>query len=507
MISIYPRELYPEEPAVYRTIIADNPTLLITWWATGCSLFIILTRCAGRYVRTMRLFRDDWWILLSIIPLVLRLSFAHIVLKYGTNNTQTDLLSDEDIRKREIGSGIVLAARVFFVVYIWVQKFCITEFYKRLTTQFWRGVYDVGLKVVRWGLLITGVAAVISVFVECQPFDHYWQVKPDPGPKCRNGAVPLLVTGSLDIFTDVILVIFPIPAIIYSKMPNKRKGQLISLFSLSLIVVGVVCGRIPATMERNYSQPFRTLMASLEILAATFASNALVLSSFLRDKGPKRPKFKSHSEVGDSRIGRSINTRTRSEAGAAYWGSDEDLVRDTGFGHEMEGGPMSSDVDRQPSDASSKPIARPVFNRHFSAYSDRTRAAAPTPTQPLSAPPIHSTSTNVRSSNWGFPLQNGLALNTNGIAVTTIETRYSPVTAEAPGQAFEMSPVAGPKGSGNNSSGSLERRTSIGGGRIVTISAGNGSSNNNTARLGTGNSAEGPVNTSINFNDVGGLLK
>lgn len=169
---------------------------------------------------------------------------------------------------------------------------------------------------------------------------------PDPGPKCRNGVIPLLVTGSLDIFTDVILVIFPIPAILYSKMPNKRKGQLIALFSLSLLVVAVVCGRIPATMDRDYLQPFRTLMASLEILAATFASNALVLSSFLRDKGPKRPKFKSHSEQGDSRIGRSIagrsiTARNRSEAGAAYWGSDEDLVRDTGFGHELENQPTT----------------------------------------------------------------------------------------------------------------------------------------------------------------------
>ncbi|KAK6352156.1 hypothetical protein TWF730_008988 [Orbilia blumenaviensis] len=168
------RQLYREDndPAPYRTILADNPTLLITWWATGCSLFIILARCFGRYVRTMRLFRDDQWMLLSIIPLLVRLSLAHVVLKYGTNNTQPDLLNEEEIRRREVGSQVVLAARVFFAIYVWIQKFCITEFYQRLTTQFWKGVYDVGLKIVRWGLLATLVASIISTFVECQPFDQ-----------------------------------------------------------------------------------------------------------------------------------------------------------------------------------------------------------------------------------------------------------------------------------------------------------------------------------------------
>jgi len=73
----------------------------------------------------------------------------------------------------------------------------------------------------------------------------------------------------------------------------------------------------------------------LEILAATFAANALVLNSFLRDKGPKRAKFKGHVDSDGSRSG-NHNGRRGTEAGAAYWGSDEDLVRDVGFGVDLE---------------------------------------------------------------------------------------------------------------------------------------------------------------------------
>lgn len=42
------------------------------------------------------------------------MALVHVVLLYGTNNTQTDGLSAEAIRKREIGSKLVLASRIFY---------------------------------------------------------------------------------------------------------------------------------------------------------------------------------------------------------------------------------------------------------------------------------------------------------------------------------------------------------------------------------------------------------
>src|SRR3954447_4858594 len=107
--------LYSTPPPL-RQILDENPTLIIAWWATLCSIFIIICRVFGRYVRTMRLFRDDWWMLGSILPLLIRLGLAHAVLKYGTNNTQTHGLTDEQIAKRRTGSGLVLAARIFLAM-------------------------------------------------------------------------------------------------------------------------------------------------------------------------------------------------------------------------------------------------------------------------------------------------------------------------------------------------------------------------------------------------------
>ena len=51
---------------------------------------------------------------LSIIPLLGRMAVVHVVLLYGTNNAVATALTAEDIRRREIGSRLVLAARVMY---------------------------------------------------------------------------------------------------------------------------------------------------------------------------------------------------------------------------------------------------------------------------------------------------------------------------------------------------------------------------------------------------------
>ena len=105
---------------------------------------------------------------------------------------------------------------------LWTAKFTISEFLKRLTSQVWKRTYEVGLQIIRYFLVVTFVAVVIATLSECQPFSHYWQVKPDPGPKCRQGVAQLMTMGTSDIITDLLLVCFPIPIVLKSNMPIKR---------------------------------------------------------------------------------------------------------------------------------------------------------------------------------------------------------------------------------------------------------------------------------------------
>lgn len=205
-------------------------------------------------------------------------------------------------------------------------KLTISEFLKRLTLNIWTKSHERILHGIRYFLLLTFIAVVIADLSECQPFGHYWQVVPDPGGKCRQGYAQLLTMGTCDVITDFLLVIFPIPIIVRSKMGLKRKIQLVLLFAGSLLPAGTTLFRIPNIINRDGSQQYRSLLASIEILFATAVGNALILGSFVRDRGVKKQRWKFGS-MSDS------IERTTSRRGTVvnHWGSDEDLVRDLGM--------------------------------------------------------------------------------------------------------------------------------------------------------------------------------
>ena len=114
------------------------------------------------------------------------------------------------------------------------------------------------------------------------------------------------------------------------KLICHSKFSLSCLFSLSLILVVTTLYRVTGTIDRRGNQQFRSLLASVEILAAAFVANAIVLGSFVRDRGVKKARFKYGSASGTSSLDRPSLAKTRPRA-AMSWGSDIDLVSDLGL--------------------------------------------------------------------------------------------------------------------------------------------------------------------------------
>lgn len=209
-------------------------------------------------------------------------------------------------------------------------KLTISEFFKRLTLQIWKRSYELMLRGIRWFLLATFVAVIISDLAECQPITHNWLVNrtnPPVEAQCRQGFGQLLTMGICNVITDLLLIIFPIPIIIRSQMTFKRKLQLVLLFSLSIVPVGITLYRLPSIINHQGVQQYRSVWASVEILLATGAANALVLGSFVRDRGVKKAKWK----LGSTSDSIERTSTRRGTAVQMHWGSDEDLVRDMGM--------------------------------------------------------------------------------------------------------------------------------------------------------------------------------
>lgn len=149
---------------------------------------------------------------------------------------------------------------------------------------------------------------------------------------------------------------------------------------------------------RHSSQQFRSLLASAEILAAAAVSNALVLGSFVRDRGAKKQRFRFGSTGGHSSIDRTT-TGPRRVVTMKNWGSDADLVGDLGM--------------RLDPELAEKPPAGP----------------RPAPTAIPVSPKIDSTTLDAVDQKWSFP---------NRASIETEDTDM-----KSPGPVLELQPSPG----------------------------------------------------------------
>ncbi|KAJ4861969.1 hypothetical protein T069G_02923 [Trichoderma breve] len=213
---------------------------------------------------------------------LIRLGMIHVVLTWGTNNMtaaqrQDHHFTPKEIYQREIGSKLSIANRVFYNSYLWLQKLVLLDLYRRL-------IHDLP---------------------ECKPFHLYWQVLPDPG-SCAQAQMQLIVLGVLNIVTDFMLIVLPIPVILKLKAPLARKAQLFALFTLGIFIIAITIIRLPINSSHPYSQVNRTTWASTELLTAAIVVNAPTLYSFWnkrrREKSTPREQAQGDSDKADDRI-------------------------------------------------------------------------------------------------------------------------------------------------------------------------------------------------------------
>lgn len=309
--------LYTPAPPL-RAFSEDKPTLLVSWWITALCSVVIALRLAGRYMRVEKLFFEDKLAGLFLIPLVLRAIVVHFVLLYGTNNVLIPPLlelSQDQLRRRSIGSGLVLLSRILHPAayahpipsqpYLpnprhhstWTLKLVSLEFFSRLvSSRRWR----LTLWSMRLALLLTFLAIIIATLAECRPFSTYWTVLPTPPAQCRQGYAQLLTVSISSAVTDLLLILFPVPIIASTTLKLSRKITLMLLFCLGVfnIIVGVY--RVPRILAEGGYQGTRTTWASVEIVVAVFVANALALGSFVRDTGAKKKRFDRAGQFSSS---------------------------------------------------------------------------------------------------------------------------------------------------------------------------------------------------------------
>jgi hypothetical protein len=181
-----------------------------------------------------------------------------------------------------LGSKIQLALWATYSSLLWVLKAAMCTFYYRLTKDLegYRTRVTIG-----FALIITSFVVVqMNLLLSCRPFNHWWQIYPDPGTYCHAAISPGLIWTclSFNLITDLYLIMIPMPMLWKAAMPWPQKAGLITLFSCGLFVTMAAILRVVhlvAVSVLNH-QPHRIYLTLLRIPSTVHRS--LPLGQFAR---------------------------------------------------------------------------------------------------------------------------------------------------------------------------------------------------------------------------------
>lgn len=173
-------------------------------------------------------------------------------------------VSYTDIKHRVVGSKIQVAGWTTAACLLWMLKLCVTFFYLRLTVRSSRrrvdhryhanerqnGLerYQVRIRIAMGLVLTSFIAVIMTIYMSCRPFHHYWQIHPDPGNVCQAAiSKPILwVSFVCNVSTDIFLFLIPIPMLWKSSLRTLQK------LAATLVLSGGVLIIVCATLKSIY---------------------------------------------------------------------------------------------------------------------------------------------------------------------------------------------------------------------------------------------------------------
>ncbi|EED17950.1 conserved hypothetical protein [Talaromyces stipitatus ATCC 10500] len=257
-------------------------TLILVGVFGVLTIGLMALRLFMRKFRQQAFTLSDYLTMVCVVFIFARSAFTTVVLLWGNNNMKRPNpgLSSTEIHRREIGSKLTLVNRAVYNTYLWIQKAVVLLLCERILA---------GLpwpeRIVKfyWAVLFGSLVAVqVTTFAECKPFRLYWQVMPDPGT-CIKANVQLITLVSLNITTDAMLILLPMPWLLRIKRSWLQRLQLVGLFSIGFLLIAIAIVRLPYYAEST-AQVNRNTWGSVEQFFAAFVANVPTLFTLRRKK-------------------------------------------------------------------------------------------------------------------------------------------------------------------------------------------------------------------------------
>ncbi|KAJ9155075.1 Decarboxylase [Pleurostoma richardsiae] len=247
-------------------------------------------------------------------------------------------LTPENIKERVFGSKMVLVVEQMQILTTWSVKCCLLIMYNRLTMSL---RHNLAVKIVA-GYVAVGfvVMEILYLGVWCRPFSEYWAVPPDNGipfVQCSAATNHLITNAVLNISSDIMIILIPMPLLINSQILPKKKAMLFGVFAIGAFTI------LSAILNKFYSfnDPFGTdwvfwyiRESSTALICANLAHiwtllrRVLHLKSFIEKSSNQRSGpasgFRSNFSRAQGSVGRDEVSLERS--GSQDWINRDDSI-------------------------------------------------------------------------------------------------------------------------------------------------------------------------------------
>ncbi|KAJ0160861.1 hypothetical protein CTA2_7171 [Colletotrichum tanaceti] len=154
-------------------------------------------------------------------------------------------LSDRDVEILQLGSKLEFLSWYSYPGCIWLLKFTVLFFYKRLAMGLLRRRVMIGLF---WLCGLSYIVLCMTVTLSCVPFSDNWRIRALPGPECTFRPQNFWVLLWLNILTDAALLTIPIPILWHLRVSLKRKIGVAILLSSGVFVISTAVVRAITTL-------------------------------------------------------------------------------------------------------------------------------------------------------------------------------------------------------------------------------------------------------------------
>ncbi|KAH7259888.1 hypothetical protein FSOLCH5_009743 [Fusarium solani] len=315
-------------------------TEIWTWYAL--TWVIVICRMISRRMllgSIKKLQVEDYLMLFAMITDTVLMVGMSIVSRTSSNLIDPNdkhVMSQAEIDERVRGSKWVLVVEQMQIITIWTMKYCLLLMYNRLTMSLRQNIaVKFVAAYVTLGLVLM---EILYLGVWCRPFNQFWAVPPK-NTQCATQTNHLIVNTVLNISSDVMIILIPMPIFLKSQLPLKRKIVLIGVFALGAFTI------LSAILSKFYSfnEPFGsnwTFWYVRESSTALLTSNLPYIWTLLRrlfnlgsfngssyGKRSTNPSTAFRSNFTNHRSG--VRSQVRAEGGTLHRLDSEEQINAT----------------------------------------------------------------------------------------------------------------------------------------------------------------------------------